>query len=83
MVQVNNVNHLVLERVGEILGEEFVISATDLDQVKVGRIGAGAAHTLRISDPDARETPLKIHEIEFIKEAIQFCDRWELIGVEG
>ena len=54
MPDVLDMYHLMLERVAELIGKQFVVLATDLDQFIRRSIRTGASHSVGVFDTWSR-----------------------------
>jgi len=54
MSEVQDMNHLMLESIADFIGKQFVVLATDLDQLIRRCIRTGASHSVRVFDAYSR-----------------------------
>jgi len=68
--EVKNVDHLVLEGVGDLVREEFMVPSADPDQTQSGRERAGGPHPPRVLNSYGREAAVKIEPVIAVEQAV-------------
>ena len=77
MMKMNDMDHLMLKRILNLIGKEKMIFASDLDKFVIGGVGSGAPHTAGVFNFGTREFPCEIGPVKAVEHGIQLFNRWQ------
>ncbi len=77
VIEVNDMDHLMLERVIDVFRKQLMILARKHDLYPAADVLARAQHPRRVANPRRWELTRKILYVKMMKSIIQFINRWQ------